>query len=249
MSVIKKRLYNELAWLWPLWGDPSEYQQYCEQVTRLIKKYATRELKSLLNIGCGGGKNVFNLKNKFKVTGLDTSQAMLNLASELNPECEFIKGDMRNYSLNRKFDVVMIDDAISYMTSESDLIAVFKKAYEHLTHDGIMIVGPDDTKESFSQNSIQTTHSTSTDKESGVEVIFVENNYDPNVSDTTYEALMIYIIREEGKLRIEKDMHILGLFSIDTWRKLLHDAGFLFHEEIYIENDKKYTEFICLKPY
>ncbi len=247
MTEIRNRLYNDLSWLWPMWDTPSEYQQYCKTVTLLIDKYSDRELKTLLNVGCGGGKNAFNLKERFKVTGLDISRPMLNLASELNPECEFILEDMRDYDLDRKFDVVLIDDAVSYMTSEEDLFAVFERAHEHLTPDGIMLAGPDFTKESFVQNLTQTTHSVSPRGASDIDVIFVENNYDPVSSDTTYEALIIYIIRENGKLRIEKDMHILGLFSINTWRRLLMRVGFHFHEEIYYENGNEYTEFVCLK--
>ena len=247
MTDSQNRLYNDLAWLWPMWDSPSEYQQYCKNIIQLIEQYSARELKTLLNIGCGGGKNVFNLKEQFKVTGLDASQAMLNFATELNPECEFIQGDMRHFSLNRKFDVVLIDDGISYMTSEKDLLSVFQRGCEHLVSDGILIVGPDDTKESFVQNSTQTTHSVFSEKTSDVKVVFVENSYDTDPTDTTYEAVMLYIIREKGKLRIEKDMHILGLFPIDTWRKLLRDVGFQAHEEKYVENNKEYTEFICLK--
>ena len=140
MTEIRNRLYNDLSWLWPMWDSPSEYQQYCKTVTHLIDKYSDRELNTLLNVGCGGGKNVFNLKERFKVTGLDISRSMLNLASELNPEseCEFIQKDMRDYDLDRKFDVVLIDDAISYMISETELFGVFKRAYEHLKAEKVL---------------------------------------------------------------------------------------------------------------
>ena len=65
------RLYSDLAWLWPLWGDASEYAPYCAHVTRLIRQYARREVRSRLNLGCGGDKNVLNLKPEFAVTGLN----------------------------------------------------------------------------------------------------------------------------------------------------------------------------------
>lgn len=46
----------------------------------------------MLDIGCGGGKNVFNLKGKFSVTGVDLSPAMLAQARLLNPESVFVLG-------------------------------------------------------------------------------------------------------------------------------------------------------------
>jgi len=52
-----------------MWGDPTvEYAHYCAHVNRLIRQHAQRPVASLLNIGCGGGKNVFNLKEHYQVT-------------------------------------------------------------------------------------------------------------------------------------------------------------------------------------
>jgi len=63
---------TDLAWLWPMWGDAyTEHAHYGQHVTDLIRQYATRKSATLLDIGCGGGKNVWNLKREFNVTGLD----------------------------------------------------------------------------------------------------------------------------------------------------------------------------------
>jgi SAM-dependent methyltransferase len=76
-------LYSDLAWLWPLWGDvDGEYAEWCDLVHRLIHRHARRELHTLLNLGCGGGKNVANLKQHYDVTGVDISSAMLDLARQ-----------------------------------------------------------------------------------------------------------------------------------------------------------------------
>ena len=243
----QNRLYNDLSWLWPLWGTVQDYRPYSDQIIRHIKQYAGRPLKTLLDVGCGGGKNVYNFKREFTVTGLDISPIMLEQAQSLNPDCEFIQADMRTYTLDRAFDVVLVDDAVSYMTTEADLAAVFECAFKHLATGGIMVVGPDETRESFRQNATSFTQSKPVQDDGGPDVVFIENNYDPDPSDTVYDALMMYLIRENGKLRIETDLHILGLFSIDTWRRFLQNTGFQIHEEAYIEDQKTYTEFICRK--
>ena len=240
------RLYSDLAWLWPMWGDASEYAPYCAHVTRLIRQSARREVHSLLNMGCGGGKNVFNLKQDFAVTGLDISPAMLDLASQLNPECRFLQADMRTFSLPERFDAILIDDAICYMTTETDLRAVFQSAYAHLHAGGVMVCGPDDTPETFVQNHTRATHAAAA-KPEHVEVVFIENYFDPAPGDTEYDALMIYLIRENGQLRIEHDLHRLGLFSLDVWRRLLISAGFEIHAVEYAEDGKRFAEFACVK--
>ena len=242
------RLYDDLAWLWPLWGSAEEYADYCSHVTRLIRGHAKIPVRSLLNIGCGGGKNVFNLKHDYDVTGLDLSPRMLALARELNPECEFLQGDMRTFSLDRTFDAVLMDDAISYMATRADLDSAFLMAWQHLNPGGVMVAGPDDTKETFVQNRTVATPAIGKGKPANVDVVFVENDYDPDSTDDHYEGTMVYLIREEGRLRVEIDRHILGLFTLDVWRETLAKVGFKIHQEQYIERGKKHTTFACLKP-
>jgi SAM-dependent methyltransferase len=242
------RLYADLAWLWPLWGSPAEYGPYCRNITRLIHQYAQREVQTLLNLCCGGGKNVYNLKAFFSVSGLDLSADMLKLARELNPECRFFQADMRTFAIPETFDAILIDDGIMYMTSESDLLSVFERAFEHLRPGGVMVVGPDATKETFIQNRTEFTQANPENLPKNLEVVFIENNYDPVPKDTTFEGLMIYLIRENGILRIEQDYHLLGLFPQATWENLLEIAGFEVHREIYQEDGERFTEFVCVKP-
>ena len=142
------RLFSDLAWLWPLWGDATEeYAPYCDHVARMIHRYSRRRVATLLNIGCGGGKNVFNLKNHYRVTGLDLSPAMIAQAERLNPGCRFVEGDMRTFSLGETFDAVLMDDAISFMANRDDFSAAFRKAYDHLNPGGVLIATPDVTSE------------------------------------------------------------------------------------------------------
>lgn len=242
------RLYRELAWLWPLWGSLDTYADYCAQVHRLIQESAQIPAHSLLNLGCGGGKNVFSLKRAYAVTGLDVSPQMLALAQSLNPECEFLQGDMRQFDLGRTFDAVLVDDAIAYMTTRSELRAVFAAAWHHLNPGGVMVVTPDTTRETFVQNQTMVTPANPTEPPSPLAVIFVENNYDPDPEDDQFEGTMVYLIRDRGELRIECDRHIFGLFSLAVWREILTEIGFIINEMTYNEQGTEYTMFGCIRP-
>lgn len=138
-NVHTLRLYDDLAWLWPMWGRPEAYAGYCAHVGRLLQAHARIPVRTLLDVGCGGGKNVFNLKRACEVTGLDLSPRMLEHARELNPECEFVQGDMRVFRLERTFDAVLMDDSISYMASVADLRSAFAAAWRHLRPGGIRL--------------------------------------------------------------------------------------------------------------
>jgi len=221
------RLYSDLAWLWPLWEGVEAYRAETEFYIQLVDKYSRIQAETILDMGCGGGKTGFHLKRRFQLTGVDISEAMLGNARRLNPDCEYLLGDMRTLRLGRLFDAVFINDAIPYMTTREDLLAVFRRAWEHLRPGGVMITGPDYTKETFVQN--QTT--TATGGGGDIEITFVENLYDPDPADSTCEAVLIFIIREKGALRIEQDVHVLGLFPRELWRTTLTEAGFEVHQE------------------
>lgn len=239
-----RRLYTDLAWLWPLWGDAAdEYAHYCEHIRGLIRKHAMRPVASLLVIGCGGGKNIFNLRRDYEVTGLDLSPAMIDQAKALNPDCEILLGDMRDFQLGRTFDAVLMDDAISHMNCRADFIKAFRVAFDHLKPGGVMIVTPDVTVETFRQNK---TTATQVNRD-GLGVVFVENVFDPNPADDQYETTILYLIREHGCLRIETDHWRLGIFSLDTWRRVLSEIGFEVHEGEYDSGEDRYKVFSCVK--
>lgn len=238
------RLYTDLAWLWPMWGDATqEYAQYCEHVITQIRRYAKRPVRTLLDVGCGGGKNVLNLKRDFSVTGIDISPYMLAQAKNLNPECAFVESDMRSCSLGRTFDAVLMDDAISHMNCLSDFRAAFRTAYAHLNPGGVLVVTPDVTPETFLQNKTTTTSSA----RDGVEVVFVENIYDPDPTDDQYETTILYLIRHDGKLRIETDRWTMGIFPVETWRRVLRETGFELYEERFVLGEDEYTGFVCVR--
>lgn len=221
------RLYKDLAWLWPLWEDLEIYKKESNGIVKLIRKHSKIKVRTLLDIGCGGGKNANHFKRHFNVTGIDISKSMLKNAKKLNPECKFIAGDMRNFDLKKQFDSVFINDAHNYMTTQRDLLKTFKMAYKHLKPGGVMVVHPDQTKSTFRQNSTHVWRS----KRGDMDITFIENNYDPNPRDNTFESTFVFLIRKRGKLRIQHDFHLGGIFNLNTWRKLLKQAGFIVYEE------------------
>ena len=59
----------------------------------------------------------------------------------------------------------------------------------------------------------------------GVEITVFENNYVPPEEPSTYEATLVYLIRQDGKLSIHTDRPTLGLFSQTEWLSVMEDAG------------------------
>lgn len=217
------RLYNDLSWTWPIISPPSDYVEEADKTHRMLAKHAKMEVKTLLNLGCGGGHDDFGLKRYFEITGVDLSPAMLGLARKLNPEVTYIEGDMRTIRLNKTFDAVHLGDAVNYMLTPDDLRAAFQTSYDHLKPGGAMITFVEQTPEGFVQNKTTVTGHSKGD----VEIIFIENYYDPDPRDTTYEGTFAYFIRKGGKQQVEFDNHICGIFSLEIWINLMAEAGFV----------------------
>jgi SAM-dependent methyltransferase len=222
MPEDQRRLYGDLAWTWPIISPPEHYVDEAGQFRDAIRKYARIEVKTLLDLGCGGGHNDWMLKKYFAVTGVDISEAMLALARNLNPEVTCLQGDMRTVRLGRTFAAVMIADSIDYMLSEDDLRAAFATAYTHLNRGGVFCTYAEVTRESFRQNQTEA----ATTSRGDVQITFIENCYDPDASDTTYENTFVYLIRRGGQLEIQTDRHLGGVFPVETWHRLLQEVGF-----------------------
>ncbi len=197
-----------------------------EAACKIVNEASRIPVRTLLNLGCGGGHNDHTLKRHFDVTGVDVSEAMLALARRLNPEVRYFQGDMRTVRLGETFDAVTIFDSINYMLSTADLGAALATAHVHLKPGGVLLTCVEHHPGLFRQNASEA----SVHARDGVEIAFFENVYDPNSRDTTYEVTFVYLIRRGGELALETDRHLCGLFPLGTWHHILADLGFVVEQ-------------------
>ncbi len=251
MPEPKWRAYSDLAWTDPIVAPADASADETEFFVNLIEDNSKIGTRTLLHLGCGAGANDFTFKKYFSVTGVDVSEAMLDIAEKLNPEVTYVSGDMRAIELKQCFDAVAIPDSIAYMTTIEDLRAAIDTACNHLKSGGVLVIVAY-TSDAFRENNFAYTGSTE-----DTAVTIFENNYLAKATRTSYEATLVYLIRQKGKLRIYTDCHTLGLFSLTTWISLLNEAGFevkqtrLDHSyDRYILGEGEYSlvVFICNKP-
>lgn len=222
MAAHSLHMYTDLAWAWPLISPPEEYIEEAQDLYQLIQRQIQRPAHTLLHLGCGGGHIDHTLKQYLQITGADITPEMLALARHLNPEIEYLTGDMRYLRLGRVFDAVLIADSIAYMLSEAELRQAFDTAYVHLAEGGVFCTYVEATPDRLVQNQTFC----STHQGPGVEIAFLRNDYDPDPNDTIYENTFVYLIRREGQQEIVTDHHLAGLFPLDTWKRLLTETGF-----------------------
>jgi len=243
-----RRLYHDLSWIWPIVSPVEDYVEETEFFSKIIQEHAKIEAKTLLHLGCGGGRNDYTFKKHFDVTGVDISEEMLRMGKDLNPEVNYISGDMRSIKLKKTFDAVAAFDSINYMKTEKDLVETFRTAFTHLRPGGVFFTVVEENRERFKQHrTIASTHS-----QGDVHITFIENSFDPDPEDTHFEMTFIYLVRKRGQLGIHSDSHLWGLFALSTWEKLLKETGFeveqlRFEHSTFLE-DEFLPMFVCIKP-
>ena len=146
---------------------------------------------------------------------------MLALSRELNPECEHYLGDMRSLRLNRTFDAVLVHDAVVYMTTEDDLLAALETAFVHTRPGGAAIVAPDHVRETFRDSTVLIEGD-----DAARSLRCVEWTWDPDPADSTCTVEYAFLLRDGIRMQAVHDRHVEGLFTEETWRRLLRTAGF-----------------------
>jgi SAM-dependent methyltransferase len=243
MITDQRRMYGDLAWAWPIISRKEHYVNEAENFARTIQQHTLFEPHTLLHLGCGGGHLDFTLKDHFQVTGIDISEGMLANARRLNSEGTYRVGDMRTVCLEQAFDAVIVADSIDYMLTEDDLRAACTTAFLHLKPGGVFCTYAEVTTESFQQNRTEVFGGT----RDGLEITAIGNRYDPDPTDTTYEHTFIYLIRRGGRLEIETDRHLSGIFPLETWHRLLQAIGFEVLRT-QLDDEDQIPMFVCVKP-
>ncbi len=139
--------YNPIAYYYDLeysriTGDLDFYREMARQAGAQAR---------ILEIGCGSGRVALPLLQAgFRVTGLDNSSAMLNLARQklaVEPEetqkrGRFIEADMRDFELaGEQFDLIFIAlNSFQHLLTQEDQLSFLRAARRHLAPVGLFIV-------------------------------------------------------------------------------------------------------------
>jgi len=216
------RFYSDLAAWWPLISPPEDYAEEAAEMARLLTS-ASIPVREVLELGSGGGHTAVHLTPRFEMTLVDLSPDMLEVSRRLNPGCEHLQGDMRTVRLGRSFDAVLIHDAVDYMTSEADLLEAVRTAYAHCRPDAVAVFAPDCVTETFEPGS----DCGGVDAPDGRGARYLEWSWDPDPADTWTLTEFAFLLRDaDGRVSSLYETHRTGLFTTDTWLRLLRKAGF-----------------------
>jgi SAM-dependent methyltransferase len=108
-------------------------------VRDLIQRHCP-DARTVLELACGTGSILAQLRADYDVIGLDRSREMLALAAAKLPGVRLVESDMTRFSLGERFDVVLcVYDSINHLLEFAAWEALFDRAREHLDDGGVFI--------------------------------------------------------------------------------------------------------------
>lgn len=141
--MVQDKIYNELALYYDLVYEGKDYKTESEKVHAIIQKYKLSKGKDLLDVACGTGNHIKYLKYWYKITGLDISRGMLQIAKKKYPKLKFYHSDMSTFKLKKRFDIITcLFSAIAHVQDYPTLKKTIKNMSEHLIEGGIIIIEP-----------------------------------------------------------------------------------------------------------
>jgi SAM-dependent methyltransferase len=218
------KLYSELAPVYDeMYRSIFDYEQEFHFYDTLLSKHGCG---SVLEIGCGGGPLISRfLEAGYRYTGLDLSAAMLRIARRHHPGARFIRGDMRNFALGRKFDAVLITGrTFSHLIRNEDVLSTLKSVHAALKPKGLLAF------DCFRADQVvlNRRHESIQDVKRGDTLFRRLNRTSPNLeTGWTFNWEAEYHIRKEGrKEKVVKDKTVLRAFTEDEVSLFLKLRGF-----------------------
>jgi SAM-dependent methyltransferase len=128
-----------------------DYHAETAELRRIIEE-SSPGAKTLLDVACGTGAHLAELRRWYEVEGADLSPAMLAVARDRLPGIQLHQADMRTLDLGRSFDaVICLFSSIGYITDAADMRSVVARLAAHVAPGGVLIldgwVRPDEWRE------------------------------------------------------------------------------------------------------
>jgi ubiquinone/menaquinone biosynthesis C-methylase UbiE len=174
---------------------------------------------SLLDVGCGTGRHLELLRERYEVEGLDINPTLLTAARERCPDVTFHEADMADFELERRFDVVTcLFSSIGYVRTEERMRNSILCMRRHLNPGGVLLVEPWFTPEAYWTGTITANHVDQGD----LKIAWMytsEREGDVSVLD------IHYLVGRPTGIETFRERQELGLFSVEQHLAALRDAG------------------------
>lgn len=236
--------YTGFAKVYETFMDNIPYQEWSEYLLHLLAEYGVESGSLLAELGCGTGTMTRLLAEAgYDMIGIDLSEEMLDIARYEHPEAEYdilyLNQDMREFELfGTVAAVISVCDSMNYITSEEELLQVFRLVNNYLDPGGYFIF---DMKTAYNYEVLMGDRVIAENREDSS--LIWENFYDKetgiNQYDITIYAKAEFEEDEDGAEAEEDDglpplyerleeSHIQRAYPVKKVISLLKEAGLEF---------------------
>jgi ubiquinone/menaquinone biosynthesis C-methylase UbiE len=220
MRTTKETLYGVLAPYYDKIYHWKDYPAEVRKIRKLIRRYKQSPGNSLLDVACGTGKHLSYLRRDFNCVGVDLSEEMLAVARKNVPGVTFEKGNMINFDLRKRFDIVLcLFSSIGYLRTRKEVKKAFSNFANHMKKGGVLILEPWIRKSEWRD---KTVHMQTFDSDS-LKIARVNFGRADGAFSVLEEGFLVgdagkgvFYFRDHSKMRFFEPEHVL---------KALKDAG------------------------
>lgn len=144
---LQKKHFKDYAEYYDSFYKEKDYDAEVDFILKLYEKFGNKGINSVLDIGCGTGGHLIPLsKRKLKVKGFDTSEEMIEIASnkiskaDFDGSCEVEIGDILDFRDSNVYDLVIAMFAVmGYLKKDEDILKALETVKAHLAKGGLFI--------------------------------------------------------------------------------------------------------------
>jgi len=233
-------IFNKFAKYYDEIYSDKDYERESNFILSCFKQYGIPFDSDILDLGCGtGGHSTILAKKNFKITGIDLSPTVLDIArkkfNSLQLSGDFIQANITDFDLNKKFSAcISMFCSVCYLTDLKKFKKMLKNVNQHLKSNGLFIF------DFWNGDAVL-------EIEPSTKVKFIENNqhriiriatpsmdYKNQTCSIEYHCL---VIKKNSIIDEFKEYHKIRFHFIPTLKNLLEKSNFEILHIMPIENN------------
>lgn len=200
-----------------------DYSAEAAELHRIIQE-ACPAARSLLDVACGTGAHLAELRRWYTVEGVDLSPAMLAVAHSRLRGTPLHVADMQSLDLGRSFDsVICLFSSIGHVTDPTEMRSTIARLATHVAPGGVFIldgwIRPDDWHDNYRPEP---------DIARDDQVMIVRLSFSRRIGNIT-ELDMHHLVHSRTGIEYFLENHRLALTATDDYVSAVEDAGLTAH--------------------
>lgn len=194
-----------------------DYEDESELISKIVSVRVSNA-ETLLDVACGTGKHLEHLGKTFDCTGVELDLEMLAIAAERVPNLPLHIGDMCDFDLGAKFDVVTcLFSSIGYTKTVERMEQAIANMAKHLNEGGMLFDEPWLTPEAWLVGNI--------DSETYKTDEFVITRMMVSEPVERGRLVLEYLIGDSNGISKVTETHEMGWFTHDEYKNAFNKAG------------------------